>query len=89
MRPKWESEYWGLIHTVVQCRKGGSTIKGDYMTQEVMICKRPDEYESVDKLYMQENVIEKDLVNEVEPLNLELATFVDQSDEELHGLDSR
>lgn len=59
------------------------------MTQEVMIYTRPDGYKSVDKLYMQENVIEKILVNEVEPLNLELAAFVDHSDEELHGLDSR
>ncbi|MEN6519415.1 MAG: Gfo/Idh/MocA family oxidoreductase [Methanospirillum sp.] len=53
------------------------TIEGDYMTQEVTVYRRPDAYESVDERYVQENVIEKVLVNRVEPLNLELSTFVD------------
>ncbi|MEN6517174.1 MAG: Gfo/Idh/MocA family oxidoreductase [Methanospirillum sp.] len=53
------------------------TIEGDYMTQEVTVYRRPDAYESVNERYVQENVIEKVLVNRVEPLNLELSTFVD------------
>ncbi len=53
------------------------TIEGDYMSQEVTVYRRPDAYESVDERYLQENVIEKVLVNRVEPLNLELSTFVD------------
>jgi hypothetical protein len=47
------------------------------MSQEVTIYRRPDAYESVDERYVQENVIEKVLVNRVEPLNLELSIFVD------------
>jgi predicted dehydrogenase len=53
------------------------TIEGDYMTQEVTVYRRPDAYESVNERYVQENVIEKVLVNRVEPLALELSTFVD------------
>ena len=53
------------------------TIEGDYMSQEVTVYRRPDAYESVDERYVQENVIEKVLVNKVEPLALELATFVE------------
>jgi predicted dehydrogenase len=53
------------------------TIEGNYMSQEVTVYRRPDAYESVDERYVQENVIEKVLVNRVEPLNLELSTFVD------------
>ena len=47
------------------------------MTQEVTIYRRPDTYESVNERYVQENVIEKVLVNRVEPLNRELQIFVD------------
>ncbi len=53
------------------------TIEGDYMSQEVTVYRRPGAYESVNDRYVQENVIEKVLVNRVEPLQLELATFVD------------
>jgi len=53
------------------------TIEGDYMSQEVTVYRRPDAYESVNERYLQENVIEKVLVNRVEPLNLELSVFVD------------
>lgn len=53
------------------------TIEGDYMAQEVTIYRRPGAYESVDERYVQENVIEKVLVNRIEPLNCELQTFVD------------
>lgn len=52
------------------------TIEGDFMSQEVTIYRRPETYESVDERYVQENVIEKVLVNRVEPLNRELQVFV-------------
>ena len=47
------------------------------MSQEVTIYRRPETYESVNERYVQENVIEKVLVNRVEPLNRELQIFVD------------
>jgi len=47
------------------------------MTEEVMLYRRPNPYESVDERYVQENVIEKLLVNRVESMSLELSTFVD------------
>jgi predicted dehydrogenase len=53
------------------------TIEGDYMSQEVTVYRRPGAYESVDERYVQENVTEKVVINRVEPLGLELATFVD------------
>jgi len=53
------------------------TIEGDYMNQEVTVYRRPEAYGTVDDRYVQENVTEKVLVNRVEPLQLELATFVD------------
>lgn len=52
------------------------TIEGDFMSQEVTIYRRPETYESVNERYVQENVIEKVLVNRVEPLNRELQIFV-------------
>ncbi len=53
------------------------TIEGNYMSQEITVYRRPDAYESVNERYVQENVIEKVLVNRVEPLRLELSTFID------------
>jgi len=53
------------------------TIEGDYMSQELTIYRRPDAFESVDERYVQENVTERVRVNRVEPLQLELSTFVD------------
>lgn len=53
------------------------TIEGDFMAQEVTIYRRPGTYESIDERYVQENVIEKVLVNRIEPLNRELQVFVD------------
>jgi predicted dehydrogenase len=52
------------------------TIEGDFMTQEVFVYKKPEAYGLVNGLYRQENIIEKLLVNKVEPLKIELATFV-------------
>jgi len=52
------------------------TIEGDFMTQEVFVYKKPGAYGQVNGLYRQENIIEKLLVNKVEPLKIELAMFV-------------
>ncbi len=52
------------------------TIEGDFMTQEVYVYKKPGAYGQENGLYRQENIIEKLLVNKVEPLKIELSTFV-------------
>ncbi|HWQ20287.1 MAG TPA: Gfo/Idh/MocA family oxidoreductase [Methanotrichaceae archaeon] len=53
------------------------TTEGDFMAQEVYIYRKPDRYEAVNERYLQENIIEKVLVNKVEPLKVELKTFID------------
>jgi predicted dehydrogenase len=53
------------------------TTEGDFMTQEVYIYRKPDRYETENERYLQENIIEKVLVNKVEPLKVELKTFID------------
>ncbi|MDN7011948.1 Gfo/Idh/MocA family oxidoreductase [Methanoculleus sp. FWC-SCC3] len=52
------------------------TIEGDFMTQEVYVYKKPEIYGQENGLYRQENIIEKLLVNKVEPLKIELSTFI-------------
>jgi predicted dehydrogenase len=52
------------------------TIEGDFMTQEVFVYKKPEAYGQENGLYRQENIIEKLLVNKVEPLKIELSTFL-------------
>jgi len=52
------------------------TIEADFMTQEVYVYRKPCHYDQTDGLYRQENIIEKLLVNKVEPLKTELQTFV-------------
>ncbi len=52
------------------------TIEGDYMDQELFIFRRPQIYQTVNEKYIQENVMEKVLINKVEPLKVELKTFV-------------
>jgi predicted dehydrogenase len=52
------------------------TIEGDFMTQEVYVYRKPGAYGQENGLYRQENIIEKVLVNKVEPLKIELQTFV-------------
>lgn len=52
------------------------TIEGDFMTQEVYVYKKPEAYGQVNGLYRQENIIEKLLVNKIEPLKIELSTFI-------------
>jgi predicted dehydrogenase len=53
------------------------TIEGDFMTQEVTIYRKPGQYRLEAERYVQENIIEKVMVNKLEPLKLELATFID------------
>ncbi|MFY9194255.1 MAG: Gfo/Idh/MocA family oxidoreductase [Methanoculleus sp.] len=61
-----------LIYVEVEDR----TIIGDLMTQEITIYHRPETYGQSGGLYHQENVIENLLVNKVEPLMIELETFL-------------
>lgn len=53
------------------------TIEGDFMAQDIYIYRRPEKYSMENERYMQENIIEKVLVNKIEPLKVELKTFVD------------
>ncbi|VVB72570.1 UDP-N-acetylglucosamine 3-dehydrogenase [uncultured archaeon] len=53
------------------------TAEGDFMTQEVYIYRKPGKYGVENERYTQENIIEKVLVNKVEPLKVELKTFLD------------
>ena len=52
------------------------TIEGNYMTQEVYIHRKPGVYQKDNERYVQENVVEKIVVPKVEPLKLELQTFL-------------
>jgi len=53
------------------------TTEGDFMAQEVYIYRKPERYGIENERYMQENIIEKVLVNKVEPLKVELKTFLE------------
>ena len=53
------------------------TVEGDFMSQEVMIYRKPGQYQFEAERYVQENIIEKVMVNKLEPLKLELSTFID------------
>jgi len=53
------------------------TIEGDYMTQEIAIYRKPGRYQFEEERYVQENIIEKVMVNKLEPLKRELGMFVD------------
>ena len=52
------------------------TIEGDFMAQEVYVHRKPGQYSAEPDRYIQENIIEKVLVNRVEPLRVELAAFL-------------
>jgi predicted dehydrogenase len=54
-----------------------STIEGDFMTQEVFVYRKPGQYSVENERYVQENIIEQVLVNKVEPLKVELKTFLE------------
>ncbi len=53
------------------------TIEGNFMTQEVIIYRKPGQYHVEAARYVQENIIEKVMVNTVEPLKRELEIFID------------
>ena len=44
------------------------TIEGDFMNQEIFTYYKPDKYHIENERYVQENIIEKVMVNKVEPL---------------------
>jgi len=52
------------------------TVEGDFMTQEITIYRKPGRYQFEEERYVQENIIEKVLVNKTEPLKAELSAFV-------------
>jgi predicted dehydrogenase len=52
------------------------TVEGDFMTQEIYVHRKPGRYTLEDDRYVQENIIEKVMVNKLEPLKLELSTFL-------------
>jgi predicted dehydrogenase len=53
------------------------TIEGDFMNQEIFTYYKPDKYNVENERYVQENIIEKVMVNKVEPLKVELQTFLE------------
>ncbi len=53
------------------------TIEGDFMTQEIYVYRKPGKYAIEADRYSQENIIEKVLVNKLEPLRQELFAFVE------------
>ena len=53
------------------------TIEGDFMNQEIFTYWKPETYQVENERYVQENIIEKVMVNKVEPLKVELKTFLD------------
>jgi predicted dehydrogenase len=52
------------------------TVEGDFMNQEIYVYRKPGRYGIENERYTQENIIEKVLVNKVEPLKEELKTFI-------------
>jgi predicted dehydrogenase len=55
----------------------GATTEGDFMNQEIYVYRKPGVYLKDNDRYLQENIIEKVLVNKVEPLKVELKAFID------------
>jgi predicted dehydrogenase len=53
------------------------TIEGDLMNQEIFTYYKPEKYQVENERYVQENIIEKVMVNKVEPLRVELQTFIE------------
>ena len=53
------------------------TIEGDFMTQEIYVYRKPENYRIEQERYVQENIIEKVMVNKVEPLKVELRIFLE------------
>ena len=53
------------------------TVEGDFMSQEITIYRKPGQYHMENERYVQENIIEKVMVNKTEPLKVELGLFID------------
>jgi len=52
------------------------TVEGDFMAQEVYVYRKPGKYALSEERYVQENIIEKVMVNKREPLREELSLFL-------------
>jgi predicted dehydrogenase len=64
------------IRTIyIECEE--FTVEGDFMSQEVTIYRKPGKYQFENEKYTQENIIEKVMVGKVEPLKVELNTFIE------------
>ena len=53
------------------------TIEGDFMTQEIYVHKKPEQYFFDNERYIQENIVEKVQVAKKEPLKVELVKFLE------------
>lgn len=53
------------------------TVEGDFMNQEIYTYYKPDKYKVENERYIQENIIEKVMVNKLEPLKVELQAFLE------------
>lgn len=53
------------------------TIEGDFMTQEIFVYRKPEQYSIDSERYVQENIVEKVQVAKKEPLRTELQEFLD------------
>ncbi|UUX91804.1 Gfo/Idh/MocA family protein [Methanoplanus endosymbiosus] len=56
------------------------TLQGDFMTQELYIYWKPENYQIEAERYYQENIIEKVMVGKIEPLKTELSLFLECSE---------
>ncbi|EHQ36699.1 hypothetical protein Metlim_2661 [Methanoplanus limicola DSM 2279] len=56
------------------------TLQGDFMTQELYVYWKPENYQIEAERYYQENIIEKVMVGKIEPLKTELSLFLECSE---------
>jgi predicted dehydrogenase len=62
---------------IIYIEQEDCTIEGDYMNQEIAVYRKPGQYNIENDRYVQENIIEKVLVNKQEPLKRELSVFLE------------
>lgn len=62
---------------IIYVEQEDCTIEGNYMNQEIAVYRKPGQYTIEHDRYVQENIIEKVLVNKQEPLKRELVTFLE------------
>ena len=62
---------------IIYIEQEDCTIEGNYMNQEIAVYRKPGQYTIEHDRYVQENIIEKVLVNKQEPLKRELVTFLE------------